>query len=124
MRSIRPVRLAAGFALLVSAQPVVASESANATQAGGIGERTGSLLQPQPKVRGNPYSRLFEVPDLRTTTPVRRLSAPLLETSQPRVVCGMTLIPIDPNVDPKIYVEPRRSDTRYSIRAIPPPVCK
>jgi hypothetical protein len=55
---------------------------------------------------------------------VRQHSAPRPETSQPRVVCGMTLIPIDPNVDPKIYVEPRRGDTRYSIRAIPPPVCK
>lgn len=124
MRSTRPVRLVLGFALLVIAQPVATGESANATQAGGIGEPAASLLQPQNKVRRNPYSRLFETPDLRTATPVQRLSAPRPETSQPRVVCGMTLIPIDPNVDPRIYVEPGRSDIRYSIRAIPPPVCK
>ena len=29
-----------------------------------------------------------------------------------------------PNVDPKIYVEPRQTDTRYSIRVIRPPACK
>ena len=112
------VRLGVGVALLVSAHRPVAGEPGNATQAGGIGERSGNLLQPRPKVRPNPYTKLFKVPDLRTTTPVPP------ETSRPRVVCGMTLIPIDPDIDPKIYVEPRRDGTRYSIRAVPPPICK
>jgi hypothetical protein len=123
MRSTWPVRLAVGVAL-VSAQLAVANEFAQASQAGGISEGPRSLLQPQRKVRGNLYGRLFKTSDLRTATPVRQHSAPRPETSQPRVVCGMTLIPIDPNVDPKIYVEPRRGDMRYSIRAIPPPVCR
>jgi len=124
MRSNQAVSLTVGLALLVSAQTVVASESANATQADRIRERPVSLLPPQPKVRRDPYGRLFEAPVLTPTTPVRGLSAPLPGTGQPRVVCGMTLIPIDPSVDPKIYVEPRRSDTRFTIRAIPPPVCR
>lgn len=124
MRLTRSARLTIGVALLLSLQPVVASESTGAPQASGIGERTGTLLQPQFEIPGKPYSRLFEAPDLRKTTPVRPLSAPLPETSQPKVVCGMTLIPIDPSIDPKIYVESRQRDTRYSIRAIRPPICK
>jgi hypothetical protein len=123
MRSTWPVRLAVGLAL-VSAQLVVANESARANQATGIGGGPRTLLQPQGKVRVNPYGRLFEPPDLRATTPVPQFSAPRPETSRPRIVCGMTMIPIDPNVDPKIHVRPRQSDTRYTIRAIPPPVCK
>jgi len=114
MRSIHLVRLAAGFALLVATQLVTASGSAYATQPGAIGERPQNRLQLQPKLRRNPYGKLFEVPDLRPTTPSR----------EPKVVCGMTMIPIDPNIDPKIRVAPQKSDTRYSIRAIPPPVCK
>jgi hypothetical protein len=42
---------------------------------------------------------------------------------EPFVVCGMTIIPIDPAVDPKMISEvPDHVD--YKIRRIPPPTCR
>ena len=91
----RPAHLVVALGLLVSAQPLAASQSASPP-------------------RKNPFSKLF-APDLK---PQPR------EASKPTVVCGMTLIPIDPSIDPKIVVAPQQSDTRFTIRAVPPPVCR
>ena len=74
-------------------------------------------FQQQPS-SSKPYRQLFEVPGLETS--VKR-PAPI---ATPRVVCGMTIIPADPSVDPKILVAPPREDTRHTPRVIPPPVCK
>ena len=55
--------------------------------------------------------------------------APTREAGPPRVVvvCGMTMIPMDTEVRPEIAVKPWRSeiraDTRYTIKAIEPPIC-
>src|SRR5688572_17459898 len=110
MRSTRPVGLAIGFALLVSTQALMAGESASSRQAGGPGERTGNRPPPQATLRGRPYRGLFQ-PD-PTTLPSPRQTTPLPDASPPRVVCGMTLIPIDRTVDPKIHVEPPQRQTR------------
>jgi hypothetical protein len=61
MCSIRAIRHAVAIVLLVGVQPVVGREAANGTQAGGGGP-AGSLPQPQPKARGNPYNQLFKAP--------------------------------------------------------------
>src|SRR5262245_40982624 len=44
---------------------------------------------------------------------------PFMRSDQkPRVVCGMTLIPADPSIDPGIVVKVPDLQTRYAIRAI------
>lgn len=91
----RPVHLVVALGFLVSAQPLAASQSANPP-------------------RKNPFSKLF-APDPK---PQPR------EAGKPTVVCGMTLIPADPSIDPKIVVAPQRGNTRFTIRAVPPPVCR
>jgi hypothetical protein len=40
----------------------------------------------------------------------------------PRVVCGMTILPVDPSTDPRMVKAPP-ADTRFVIRAIKPPLC-
>ena len=88
----------------------------------------GSLLQqgsPQraPTPRVDPYKSLFQPPPLEQTAPAQRRTDPTM-TSAPRIVCGTLVIPADPNIDPKIFIERRPDDTHYTIRAIPAPVCK
>jgi hypothetical protein len=67
------------------------------------------------------FARLF-APSAQqpNDTPSRE---PPLRQWKPKVVCGMLLIPGDPSVDPGIRVERRDSDTKFTIRAIEPPIC-
>ena len=61
-----------------------------------------------------PYAKLFQIVPNGSGQPDAR--------NQPRVVCGMTLIPADPNVDPRIrVVVPSTPD--HKIRAVHPPAC-
>jgi hypothetical protein len=99
MRSM--TALATGFALLAGAQIVLASE---------------------PRAGKNPYGRLFEPQPVRVA-PVQASRTPA-DDLKPRVVCGMTVIPADPSIDPKIRIKREDSQTRYTIRAVPPPICK
>jgi hypothetical protein len=50
-----------------------------------------------------------------------------LANLKPRVVCGMTLIPAPPGVDPKIgdqrEAEKPKTPTRYTIRPVQPSIC-
>jgi hypothetical protein len=80
----------------------------------------------QDKGRANPYSKLFEVTDLKKSVS-QALSAQQArqpKSTQPKVVCGMIVIPADLSIDPKIRAELPKTDTQYTIRAVPPPVCK
>lgn len=87
----------------------------------------GSSLQAPPgapaaKRRVDPYAKLFQQPAIERTARAQQLLVAAAEAAKPRVVCGMTLIPA-PNVDPKMVIEPRTDSTRYTIRAIDPPIC-
>ena len=77
--------------------------------------------------RETPYQKLFRQPSLEQTARQQNVQDALRQaearSQRPRVVCGMTLLPANPAIDPKMAVEPRRDDTRYTIRAIEPPVC-
>jgi hypothetical protein len=53
-----------------------------------------------------------------------RPSAEQKSTPKPAVVCGMTLVPADPKVDPKMRVGPPDRGVAFTMRAIPPTVCK
>ena len=40
------------------------------------------------------------------------------------VVCGMTLLPADPTIDPGMRVPAPSSGVSYTLRKSPPPICK
>ena len=44
--------------------------------------------------------------------------------SEPAVICGMTVVPADPKVDPKMRVAPPANGTKFTITVVPPTVCK
>ena len=51
-------------------------------------------------------------------------AGPAAETAaKPSVVCGMTLIPADPKLDPKMRIAPQDNGVKYAMRVDPPPVC-
>jgi hypothetical protein len=72
----------------------------------------GSLFAPSSKPPSPPRF-LFPTP-----TPDVRLAP------KPTVVCGMTLIPADPNVDPGIRREVPEDGSRFSIRSVDPTICR
>jgi hypothetical protein len=54
-----------------------------------------------------------------------RGSAPDQNTeAKPSVVCGMTLVPADPRVDPKMRVTAPDARVAYAMKVVPPTVCK
>ena len=69
-----------------------------------------------PPPRKNLFGRLFEVPG---TAKARRSTG----ETKPKVVCGMTIMPGDPNTDPGIHRNAPESETTFTIRAVQPPVC-
>jgi hypothetical protein len=73
---------------------------------------------------GNPYSKLF---DTRHAVARALLEQAKSLTPAPKrtVVCGMTMIEAAPSTDPKMGVSPRKDEkTRFTIRAVEPPICK
>ena len=69
---------------------------------------------------------------LRTATvepdrPARRVSTPPRQPAvgmelTPKVVCGMTVIPVPPSVDPGM-IKATPTDMTYHIRTVTPPLC-
>ena len=66
---------------------------------------------------------LFPTP---APTPTPRLNQPpdVPSGQQPTVVCGMTMIPADPNVDPAIRREVPEGGPRFLIRSVDPTICR
>ena len=73
---------------------------------------TASQSSPAP---ANPYTKLFQLP--------KGLVDPRPAERKPKVVCGMTIIPADPKIDPKMVVQRPFDGVDYKIRTIDPPVC-
>jgi hypothetical protein len=109
-------RYVSGALLLVGIlAPTMSDASQNATPPSGVGANFSSP--------GKSYKNLFQPqPFDRIARAQQRLQA-TVDAAKPRVVCGMTLIPADPKVDPKMVIEPKADQTRYTIRAIDPPIC-
>ena len=63
----------------------------------------------------DPYRNLFQPPEVS--------SVPSSVTPKAQVVCGMTVIPADPSVDPTMVLPPKNDGVKYTIRAVPPPIC-
>ena len=92
---------------------------------------------PQPGARSqlskagpkDPYRNLFGAPD-RPTVPLPNADpAPNGRSNQsptstePRVVCGMTIIPINPAIDADMHVKRPDAGTEYTMRILRPPMC-
>jgi hypothetical protein len=100
-------------AFMACASPVYADQLANPQSSA----QFGALRQAQ---RANPYSKLFEVREaLKQAQQQAMQGAP-----KKKIVCGMTIIEADPFFDQKMKVTPPKDpNVRYTIRAVPPPVC-
>ena len=46
------------------------------------------------------------------------------EAARPAVVCGMTVVPADPKIDPKIRRAPADNGVRFAMKVVEPTVCK
>jgi hypothetical protein len=53
-----------------------------------------------------------------------RPSADQKSTAKPTIVCGMTLVPADPEVDPRMRKAAPDAGVTFTLRAVPPAVCK
>jgi hypothetical protein len=74
-----------------------------------------------------PYQGLFVTPpEPRKAVQVQLPPEVLTRTPkpQPRVVCGMVVVPVTPDVDPKMIAPPKNDPkVEYKIRAIEPRIC-
>jgi hypothetical protein len=80
-------------------------------------QQSANVFAPRSKPSSPRY--LFPTPVPRLTQPS---GAPLPQ--KPEVVCGMTLIPADPNIDPGIRQEIPDDGPRFSIRSVDPRICR
>lgn len=84
--------------------------------------RSPRTFQITPAPAKDPFKHIFVVPPAqdRGVWPGDRPTI-----SQPRVVCGMTLVPANPEVDPKMPIAREADPNReYKIRTIPPRICR
>jgi hypothetical protein len=70
-----------------------------------------------------PSSKPASPPHYLFSTPLSQAQAAQAAT-KPTVVCGMTLIPGDPKVDPGIRHELPADAPKFSIRSVDPKVCR
>ena len=103
--------------LLLAASSAFADQPAT-TRTPPPSARFGALRPSQ-----DPYKKLFglqQSPSEARQTAQRAIDPPAL---QPKVVCGMTIIPADPKFDSKMAI-PRKSDgVNYTLRTVDPPIC-
>ena len=74
-----------------------------------------------------PKNRASSAPRFLFPTPTPALNQPRdagPAQKQPTVVCGLTLIPGDPNVDPAIRHEVPKDGPKFSMRSVDPKVCR
>jgi hypothetical protein len=91
---------------------------------------TNSWLVPPGK---HPFDDLFFSPRTqkqrqtpgRPQMPDMTRSAPQSADARPRIVCGMTVVPVNPGADPKMVLRPKPdSNVEYKIRVISPRICR
>jgi len=98
--------------------------------AGGVNGRGSMPNAVAPAPPGKPFANLFGSPLQRNPTsrllPLFQASpvVPPESSTKPFVVCGMTLVPVDPNLDAAIRHTVPRGGVRWTIRAVPPPACE
>jgi len=84
-------------------------------------------LLPKANPSGNlfaPSSKPPSPPRFLFPTPTLNRSAGVHLAPEPTVVCGLTLIPADPNVDPAIRHDVPEDGPRFLIRSVDPKLCR
>jgi hypothetical protein len=82
-------------------------------------ENSGSTFVAPPSKQ--PFTNIFRPPQGELS---RVQPAPAIE-AQPRIVCGMTLMPARPELDPKMAAQvPPPPNMEYKVRAIRPRICR
>ena len=73
-----------------------------------------------------PKSKSPSPPRFLFPTPTPRLNQPsdVRLPQKPTVVCGLTLIPADPNVDPAIRQDVPEDGPRFTIQSVDPKICR
>jgi hypothetical protein len=100
--------------LLAGAAPLSAQQEVNPQ----ANAQLGALRQAQP---ANPYAKLFATREALNTALQQQRGTPAPKS---RVICGMTVIEVGPESDPKMGVTPPKDQqARYTIRAVDPPIC-
>jgi hypothetical protein len=110
--------------------------TAAALSAGGSQDRPGAPSAPPqttstetPLIAApakKPFTNIFVVPRPRPNAAQSPERIVEVESQPgPRVICGMTLLPGNPAIDPKLIVQPRlqKPAIEYKIRSITPTVC-
>jgi hypothetical protein len=87
-----------------------------------------SLVQPVAAQTFNYEPGLFGQPKKAPNPPKvdwnwRPVAAPA-SAQKPAVICGMTLVPADPKVDPRMKVPAPDRGVAFAMRTVPPTVCK
>lgn len=88
--------------------------SPDSRQGGPTTTPSGSYLNLSPRRTAPPR------PNIQAAPPDRSRAA---ASSRPRVVCGMTLVPGDPSIDPGIVARDTRPAVTPSMRALEPTIC-
>ena len=110
-------------ALLLSLVFVAGTLPAFADQAPQSPQSSTQLGGLRPERPGNPYARLFEAQEALKKA-LQEKTASFTTGPKTKIVCGMTVVEVSPALDPKMGVTPPKDEkTRYTIRAIDPPVC-
>jgi hypothetical protein len=89
---------------------------------------TFSLMQPAAAQTFKYEAGLFGQPKKAPHPPNvdwnwRPFAAPA-PAQKPAVICGMTVVPADPKVDPKMRVAPPANGTTFTMTVVPPTICK
>lgn len=86
--------------------------------------RTEAPITPGPtQSPRTPFVRLFApATPLPAQPPPRGGAAAAAQRDQPRVVCGMVVVPVNSSPDPRM-VKPVPSDVTFAMRVVAPPLC-
>jgi len=63
-------------------------------------------------------------PEMQRRQLERAAQAAAKLVQKPKVTCGMTVVPADPKVDPKVIAPVPDQATKHTIRQVPPAVCR
>jgi hypothetical protein len=109
-------------AILIAAVSVMGALPVVADQAPVTPPMTARLGALRAAQASDPYAKLFEVRSALGQAIEQRPQKAV--APKKRIVCGMTIVEVGPELDPKMGVTPPKDDKgRYTIRAVEPAVC-
>ena len=94
------------------------------TQAASVREVPNPFAVPAPEARKNLFRDLFKAPSRKGPSAQHPQSERRTPPAQKgRVVCGMLVMPTDPDLDPGIRIQIPDSAKNSKVRVVEPPAC-